>query len=39
MGKKMKNLKLKSALLSSAALIAVVATFTLSGPVAGNSSP
>jgi phospholipase C len=32
----MKNLRLKSALLSSAALIAVAATFTLSGPVAAD---
>src|SRR5579863_850978 len=33
----MKNLKLKSALLSSAALIAVAATFTSTGSVAGNN--
>ena len=32
----MKNLKLKSALLSSAALIAVIGTFTSTGSVAGN---
>ena len=37
MGKKMKNLKLKSALLSTAALIVVAATFTSTGSVAGNS--
>jgi phospholipase C len=36
MGRKMKNLKLKSALLSSAAVIAVAATFTTTGSVAGN---
>jgi phospholipase C len=33
----MKNLKLKSALLSSAALIAIAATFTSTGSVAGNN--
>src|SRR5258708_3807831 len=33
----MKNLKLKSALLSTAALITVAATFTSTGSVAGNS--
>src|SRR6202161_2217180 len=37
MGKKMKNLKLKSALLSTAALIVVAATFTSTGSVAGNN--
>ena len=37
MGKKMKNLKLKSALLSTAALVVVAATFTSTGSVAGNS--
>ena len=36
MGRKMKNLKLKSVLLSSAAAIAVAATFTSTGSVAGN---
>jgi phospholipase C len=36
MGRKMKNLKLKSALLSTAAMLAVAATFTLSGPVAAD---
>src|SRR5580704_14476607 len=35
-GKKMKNLKFKSALLSSAALIVVAATFTSTGSVAGD---
>ena len=35
-GEKMKNLKLKSALLSSAALAAVAATLTSTGSVAGN---
>src|SRR5580692_5713489 len=37
MGKKMKNLKLKSALLSTAALIVAATTFTSTGSVAGNS--
>src|ERR1700735_5416820 len=37
MGKKMRNLKLKSALLSTAALIVVAATFTSTGSVAGNN--
>ncbi len=36
MGRKMKHLKLKSALLSSAAMIAVAAAFTTTGSVAGN---
>jgi phospholipase C len=36
MGRKMKNLKLKSVLLSSAAAIAVAATFTSTASVAGN---
>src|SRR5579863_10416110 len=36
MGRKMKNLKLKSVLLSSAAAIAVAVTFTSTGSVAGN---
>src|ERR1700742_4316676 len=35
-GEKMKNLKLKSALLSSAAAIVVAATFATSGSIAGN---
>src|ERR1700722_4998992 len=37
MGKKMRNLKLKSALLSTAALIVAAATFTSTGSVAGNN--
>jgi phospholipase C len=37
MGKKMKNLKLKSALLSTAALIVAATAFTSTGSVAGNS--
>ena len=37
MGKKMKNLKLTSALLSTAALIVAATTFTSTGSVAGNS--
>jgi phospholipase C len=37
MGKKMKNLKLKSALLSTVALIVVGTTFTSTGSVAGNN--
>src|ERR1700743_523397 len=35
-GEKMKNLKLKSALLSSAAAIVVAATFATTGSIAGN---
>src|SRR5580692_12852244 len=38
MGKKMKHLKLKSALLSTAALIVAAATFTSTGSIAGNNN-